>query len=431
MQRNWSGSVQFSPATVANPTDEAAVARLITDTAARHGRIRVVGNRHSFTPLIATEDTLVSLDEWNGLIEANPAENTATIRSGTTIRSLGPLLLANGLGMENLGDIDVQSLAGAISTGTHGTGATLGNLSTQVEQLTLITADGTKLECSAASDPDLFQAARLSLGLLGVITRVKLRLLPAYRLHLVQRRERLEDCLARLETTGAGNRHFEFYTFPGSEWVLSKSMNPTQDPVRDHPIRSFLNDVVLENVGLNLLSEICRWFPNTCLPISRLAVRLASEYETVQWSHRSFASPRFVKFNEMEYFIPRSSMADCVREIQNCIQRDRHQVHFPIECRMVRADDLWLSPAYQRDSAVIAVHMYKGMEYRRYFDAMESIFRNHRGRPHWGKMHSLRAADLAALYPKWNAFLSLRERLDPNGLFLNDYLRPLFGTGPG
>ncbi len=431
MQRNWSGSVQFSPAIVAHPTDESAISRLIADASARRSGIRVVGSRHSFTPLIATEDTLVSLDRWSGLIETDPTRNTATVRSGTTIRSLGPLLRAQGMGMENLGDIDVQSLAGAISTGTHGTGATLGNLSTQVEGLTLITADGSRLECSAESDPDLFDAARLSLGLLGVITRVKLRLRPAYRLHLVQRRERLDDCLARLDSAGAMNRYFEFYTFPGSDWVLSKSMNPTADPVRDHPIRSFLNDVVLENAGLNLLSELCRWFPNTSLPISRLAVRLASEYEKIQWSHRCFASPRFVKFNEMEYFIPRSSMADCIREIQHCIRRENHHVHFPIECRMVRADDLWLSPAYQRDSAVIAVHMYKGMEYRRYFEAMESIFRNHQGRPHWGKMHSLRADDFTALYPKWNAFLSLRDRLDPAGVFLNDYLRPLFGTGSG
>jgi FAD-linked oxidoreductase len=389
--------------------------------------LRVVGAGHSFTPLAWTDGVLVSLDRYTGLEHVDPAAAQATARAGTQIKALGELLFAHGLGQANLGDVDVQSIAGAISTGTHGSGATLGSISTQVAGLTLLTAAGELIECSETHNREIFKAAQVSLGALGIITSVTLQLLPAYRLDYTWRRETLDECLAHVDEYRRENRNFEFFWLPYSDGTLTKRMNVTEREAREKNALRQFNELVLENGVFWAFSELCRRFPAASPRVSALLAQLISGGRDVNYGHKIFATPRLVKFQEMEYSLPAANLAAALRAIDASIRRNRFLVHFPVECRFVRADDIYLSPASGRDSAYLAVHMYKGMEHRAYFGAVEAILRAYGGRPHWGKMHSLTARELRPLYPHWDDFQAVRRQLDPDGLFLNPYLRTLLG----
>ncbi|GHO42722.1 D-arabinono-1,4-lactone oxidase [Ktedonospora formicarum] len=426
---NWSGSVTGHPKNFAQPQSVEELRQIVQQTAKAGGQLRVVGAGHSFTPLVQTDDTLLSLDNWQGIEHIEKDENQhdiVTVRAGTRLNHLGKLLHANGLAQENLGDIDVQSIAGAISTGTHGTGVGFGTIATQVVGLTLITAQGEELECSSEQNPDIFQAAQVSLGSLGVLARIKLRTVPSKRLHYRSQRETLTTCLENLERYKQENSHFEFYLFPHTQWVQTKFARETEAaPNAGGNIWSTLNQVVLENWLYGLLSESCRLFPRLTPTVSHISALGISNVDEVDYSHLVFATPRWVRFQEMEYNIPAEHFTTVLNEIHQCIEKNKFQVHFPIECRFVREDGIWLSPAYQRNSAYIAVHMYRGMPYKEYFQAIEEIFQRYQGRPHWGKMHTLTADRLATLYPRWDDFLNIRAQLDPDGVFLNPYLRSL------
>jgi FAD-linked oxidoreductase len=424
---NWSGSVTASPAAISYPASLNEIVAIVRDCRERGCGLRVVGAGHSFTALAWTDGVLISLDRYTGLEHVDQESAQATVRAGTQIKALGELLFAHGLGQANLGDIDVQSIAGAISTGTHGSGATLGSISTQVVGLTLVTADGELLECSETHNRDIFKAAQVSLGALGIITSVTLQLLPAYRLDYTWRRQTLDECLTNVADYRRDNRNFEFFWLPYSDGALTKRMNVTDAPARPKNVLRQFNELVLENGVFWAFSELCRRFPAASPQVSALLGQLISGGRDVNYSHKIFATPRLVKFQEMEYSLPAENLVAALRAIDACIRRNRFQVHFPIECRFVRADDIYLSPASGRDSAYIAVHMYKGMAYRAYFDAVEAILRSYGGRPHWGKMHSLAARELRPLYPHWDDFQAVRRRLDPDGLFLNAYLRTLLG----
>ena len=429
--RNWSGSVRGAPRTFALPRGVDELSALLAECARTGRHARVVGDGHSFTPLVQTDDLLISLDRMQGVEAVDAERGTVRVWGGTRLKRLGDELLARGLAQENLGDIDVQSIAGAISTGTHGTGTRFGTLATQVAGLTLVTASGDVIECSETHNPDIFKAAQVSLGTLGVIAAVTLRVVPAKRLRFVSRRERVDDCLANLERYKRENSHFEFFWMPYTSWAQAKFLNETGDPPSKGNIFGTLNKLLLENGLYWALSELCRLAPPVSRTVSRVSAwGIASVAET-DYSHRLFATPRLVKFQEMEYNIPAEQFPAALAEIRACLARERFNVHFPIECRFVRGDDIWLSPAYQRDSAYIAVHMYRGMPYERYFHAVEEIYQHYDGRPHWGKMHTLDAASLAARYPRWHDFRRVRAALDPGGVFLNDYLRRMLDAdGP-
>ncbi|HEV2405471.1 MAG TPA: D-arabinono-1,4-lactone oxidase, partial [Ktedonobacterales bacterium] len=324
--------------------------------------------------------------------------------------------------------IDAQSIAGAISTGTHGTGVGFGTLATQVAGLTLVTASGEVVECSADQRPDIFKAAQVSLGALGVVAEVTLRVVPAKRLRFQSRRERVDDLLTHLDEYKRDNAHFEFFWLPNTRYAQAKFLNETTAPVTGGNLWGAFNRIVMENGVYWLLSEACRIAPSLTRPVSHISAWGVASVDEVDWSHRVYATPRAVRFQEMEYNIPADQFPAALAEIRETIARERFRVHFPIECRFVRADDIWLSPAYGRDSAYLAVHMYRGMPYKAYFQAMEAIFRRHNGRPHWGKMHTRGASELAALYPHWEDFRRVRAALDPDGLFLNDYLRRLLAA---
>jgi FAD-linked oxidoreductase len=424
--QNWSGSVSSNPSKIVYPATQAEIIAIVKDCKKRNLSLRVVGSGHSFTPLVKTEGVIMSLDNYSGVIEVDQAKQQATVLAGTKIKKLGEDLFNSGLAQPNLGDIDVQSIAGAISTGTHGTGVTLGNISSQVVALTLVTADGEVIECSAEHNREIFKAAQVSVGALGIITKVKLQCVPAYKLHYVWQKKKLSDCLDNIEKYKSENRNFEFLWFPHTDWVQAKFINKTGlEPKKNNLFKKF-NDLVLENGGFWLLSEFARRFPDKAPNISKLAADLISDGSDVNYSHRIYATPRLVRFNEMEYNLPAEHFTAAIREIDRTIRQNRFKVHFPIECRFVKSDDIYLSPANGRESTYIAVHMYKGMEYKAYFEAMETIFKKYEGRPHWGKMHTRTAAELRSLYPDWAKFQAVRQQLDPQNFFLNEHLNNLF-----
>ncbi len=424
---NWSSSVKSRPETLAKPDNLEELARLIGGYAREGRHVRVVGAGHSFTPLVHTDDVLLSLDHMQGIEAIDETNNTVKIRGGTRLHSLGDDLLARGLAQENLGDIDVQSIAGAISTGTHGTGTRFGTIPTQVTGLTLVTGTGDILECSEEQHPDIFKAAQTSFGTLGVIASVTIRAVTAKRLHYKGHRERLESIFANLERYKQENSHFEFFWFPNTDWVQAKFINETDEPVTGNNFLSTLNKIVLENWVYWVISEMCRLVPPFCTTASKISASAVASIDEINYSHRLFATPRMVKFQEMEYNLPAQHFPTVLEQVRASIKEHRVNVHFPVECRFVKGDDIWLSPAYQRDSAYIAVHMYKGMPYTSYFRHAEAIYQNYQGRPHWGKLHTLDHRALSQLYPHWSDFLRIREQLDPQGVFLNDYLRTLLG----
>ena len=428
---NWSGSVKCSPIEVVRPRSIDELAKMVRECGRAGRHMRVAGSGHSFTPIAQSNDILMSLEDMQGVESIDTERGTVTILGGTVLKNLGEMLFEHGLAQENLGDIDVQSISGAISTGTHGTGMRFGTLSTQVEGFTLVTASGEILECSLESEPEVFKAAQVSLGTLGVIAKVKLRVVPSKRLHYLGQRKKLADCLAHLEQYKQENSHFEFLWFLYTGGVQAKFLNETTEPVSKSTFWGNFNKLVLENYVYWLLSESCRLFPRLCKTVCNISAQSIATIDEVNYSHRLFTTPRMVRFQEMEYNIPVEYTVAVINEIQECIQRRQFRVHFPIECRFVHSDDIWLSPASGRESAYVAVHMFQGMPYRSYFYYIEEIFRRYQGRPHWGKMHTRTARELAELYPHWHDFRRVRAALDPQGMFLNSYLRDLLDAdGP-
>ncbi|MGO4537112.1 D-arabinono-1,4-lactone oxidase [Paenibacillus sp. 2TAB19] len=422
---NWSGSVQATPRQVIMPSSIEEVVNTVLLCRREGRRLRTVGSGHSFTPIAASDDILISLDRMQGIVSVDPEARTATVWAGTKLKLLGELLFENGLAQENLGDIDVQSIAGAISTGTHGTGRTLGNIATQIAELTVVTGTGEVVQCTEQSHPEWFKAFQISLGTLGIIVQVTLKLEPAYKLEYESRRIPLSECLQQLPKLAGDNRHFEFYWFPYAQPCQIKLTNKTDKEVTGRRAWDHISEVWIENRLFGLLSEVSRRLPGTSKHISRISASQVPVGRKIDHSHRLFATQRYVRFNEMEYNLPAEAMAPAIEEMREAMSRGKYRVHFPIECRYAKGDDIWLSPAHGRDSAYIAVHMYKGMPHEAYFEAMEQIFLNYGGRPHWGKMHKLQAAQLQTLYPKWHSFQAVREELDPDRILLNDYMRKL------
>jgi FAD-linked oxidoreductase len=425
--RNWSGRICSRAHSLTRPSSVEELAAVVRKCAEAGRGVRAVGSGHSFTELVPTDGTIISLDDFQGIEQVDRAGCTALVRGGTKLRRLNRLLEAEGLAMENLGDIDKQSMAGAISTGTHGAGIHWRILADQAAALTLVTAAGETLEIAEDGDPELFKAAQVSLGALGVIAKVKLRLLPLYNLRYERKRVSFEECAQRVVEFRQGHRHFEFYWFPYTETVQLKFLDETEAPPDSGRIVKFLSDVILENALFGLLCRTSRAFPGFCKTACGLCGRFVAEGVEINRAYQVLATSRLVRFNEMEYGVPADAGIEVLREIDRWIRKHDIAVCFPLEFRFVRGDDIHLSPAYGRDSAFIAVHMYVGMDYKKYFEGIERIFLAYDGRPHWGKMHTLDATQLASQYPKWDEFQAIRRKLDPQGLFLNPYLRRLFG----
>ncbi len=423
--KNWSGNVVANPTEVHTPRSEQEVVTLVNRIIKEGKKVRVVGSGHSFSKVAASNQVLVSLDEMQGLIEYDKELKTATIWGGTKLKQLGELLFEIGLAQENLGDIDVQSVAGAISTGTHGTGSELQSLSNQILGLTLVNGKGELLTITGA-DTDLLNAAKLSLGTIGIITRVKLQLTSAYKLEETTKKESFEDCMNQMDTYIRENRNFEFFWFPHTELVQTKFLNESDKPLKQKGAVKKLGDRIVENWLFRLMSTWVKWFPICAKSLSKVSAWGISNGNYIDWSHKIYATPREVKFNEMEYNVPIEHCKDVLLELKEMISTQNILVHFPVECRFVKADELMISPAYKRDAAYIAVHQYKGMAFRNYFSKAEAIFRKYNGRPHWGKINFLTKECVQRTYPRWQDFKTIRDYHDPNRIFLNEYLEKIF-----
>ncbi len=424
---NWTGDQRCAPAELVRPRDRDELAAAIVTAAEAGRRVSVAGSGHSFTEAALTDGTMIDVGALSGVVEADRESGLVKVGGGTVLAALNEELHGLGLGMENLGDIDRQTVAGAIATGTHGTGAKLRNISAQVEAIELAAADGTVRELDS-SQPDLLRAARVSVGALGAVSAVTLRCVPAFVLERIDSPQPREEVLDGFDERAAANDHFELFTFPYADSALVLERNRVEGEPRPRGrAAAYLNDIVLENWALEALSAAGRLLPRSIPALSRLAAALASGGKTVDRSDRVFASERRVRFTEMEYGVPREHGPEAARRVIEWVRSNRYPVFFPIEMRVAAGDDALLSPSHERDTAYIAVHQYRGMEWRPYFEAVEAIMRDYGGRPHWGKRHFQTAETLAPLYPQWDAFQAARDALDPGRVFANEYAARVLG----
>ncbi|HET7485399.1 MAG TPA: D-arabinono-1,4-lactone oxidase [Solirubrobacterales bacterium] len=426
--RNWAGDQSCVPAETVRPHDREELAEAIAGAAAAGRKVGVAGSGHSFTEAALTGGTMVDAGLLTGVIDADRTSGLVKVEAGTVLADLNEELHRLGLAMENLGDIDRQTIAGAISTETHGTGARLRNISSQVEAVEMVLADGTVRELSAGNDPELLRAARVGIGALGAISSVTLRCVPAFTLHRVDSPCPREEVLDSFQERADANDHFELFTFPYADSALVLERNRTEEPPRPRGrVAAYLNDIVLENWALEAISAAGKTLPRAIPALSRLAARLASGSKATDRSDLIFANERRVRFTEMEYGVPREHGPEAARRVIEWVRSNRYPVFFPIEMRVTAADDALLSPSHERDTTYIAVHQYRGMEWRPYFEAVEEIMDSYGGRPHWGKRHFQTATTLAERYPRWADFQAARDELDPGRTFTNEYAERVLG----
>jgi L-gulonolactone oxidase len=423
---NWAGDQSCTPAEQIWPRSREELADAIGRAAAAGRRVKVAGSGHSFTECALTDGVMVHLDALDRVLE-NDGE-LVKVQAGIVLRRLSEQLAQRGRALANLGDIDKQTIAGAISTATHGTGARLPNISAQVAALELVDGSGRVVELTPAGDLDALRAARVGIGALGAVSAVTLRTVPAFTLHRVDEVRDLEQVMAGFDSDVQENDHYEFFVFPYARNACVVRRNRTDAPPRPRgPASRFVSEQLLGYYLADGLFRLTRRF-NALIPrLNSVAAHFVSEGEYVDASYRVFSSERRLRWTEMEYALPREHGLAVVRRVLEWVRRHRFPVAFPLECRVVAADDALLSPSFERDTFYLAVHQYKGMEWRPYFEAVEAIAAEHGGRPHWGKRHSLDRAALAGVYPRFDDFLAVRERLDPGRVFASDYTRRCLG----
>lgn len=425
---NWAGNQHTHPVRVVRARDAGEVAAAVARAAEDGLRVKALGSGHSFTGIAVPDGVALHVPDDPAAFSVDPATGRATVPAGMTLRRLNDLLWAHGRALPNLGDIDAQTIAGAISTGTHGTGATHRGLAAQVVAATIALADGTVTGCSPEQNAELFDVARLGLGAVGVLVEVTLQTVPAFRLHAVEAVLPLPAVLEELDAHTSGNDHFEFYWFPHTDVAATKRNNRTEatGPARGRAAE-LLGDELLGNAGFALTCRLGWATPRLVPRLNRFMAGQFAAGEYVDRSYRVFCSPRRVRFLEMEYAVPREALPEAFAGLRAAVDRHARSVLFPVEVRVAAADDIALSTAYGRDSAYLAVHVQKGQPHEAYFGAVESVMVGLGGRPHWGKLHTRTAADLAAVYPEFDRVIALRDKVDPDRRFANAYLDRILG----
>ncbi|MBW0115116.1 D-arabinono-1,4-lactone oxidase [Pseudonocardia abyssalis] len=425
MWRNWAGNQRADPVRTVVARDAGDVVDAVR--AARHDGLRVtaLGSGHSFTAIGAPLGVAVRAPAAPAAVRVDG--DLVTVPAGLSLHALNALLWDRGRALPNLGDIDVQTVAGAISTGTHGTGAAHRGIAAQVRALDLVTADGTLLQLSPSSHPDVFSAARVGLGALGVLVGVTLATVPAFRLRAVERVEPLAAVLGDLDAFLTSAEHVEFYWFPHSGTAATKRNDPVAPGPDRGRVARWVGDEVLGNAGFGAVCRLGRAAPVLVPRLNRFVAGRMAAGEYVDRSYRVFTSPRRVRFLEMEYAVPRAALREAFDGMRAAAARHARVVPFPVEVRVAAADDVPLSTACGRDSAYVAVHVHRGQPHEAYFGAVEDVMTALGGRPHWGKLHTRTADDLRPLYPGFDAFTALRDRLDPDRRFTNPYLDRVLG----
>ncbi|MEE3326071.1 MAG: D-arabinono-1,4-lactone oxidase [Myxococcota bacterium] len=384
--QNWSGRLRAHPAQIVSPADEAELIRSVERAHVADSPIGIMGRSHSHSPLVPTDGLLLDLSGFSGVIEVDAKAGWACMRAGTPLSELGLPLRESGAALMNQGDIDRQTLAGSLATGTHGTGHTLQNLSASLLRARLILADGSAVECSATEEPDLFEVARLGLGAVGVMTELTLRVRKAYRLQEKLWLEDLDSVLERVDDLVRDHRHFEFFWMPGSARAACKTLTETEE----EPV-----------------------YP------------LAEEGKRRAWSYEVLANERNDHHSEMEYSVAEENGPACIRALREMLSREFPDLAWPLEYRTVREDDIWISSARGRPTVTISVHQGVDHPDEPLFRASEAIFRHYDGRPHWGKVHFMKGRDFARIHPRWQDWWRIRDQYDPKQLFLNSHLREL------
>lgn len=417
--KNWSGSQVCYPEFRKAPATIDALQELVNHT---KGTIRPVGSGHSFTPLVPTDDTIVSLARLSGLVSHDSKKNQATILAGTRLGDIGEPLAAVNQALLNMPDIDEQSLAGALGTATHGTGENIGCMSSFVEGLKIMQANGDIIQCDRNTNTEIFNAARVNLGALGIVTEVTLQNTPKYRLKRETTWMPIEEILEQSDALAKNNRNYEFYYIPFTGMGFTDVQNITNEPVS-------VTDKMDQNDGaedLKLARDMLSWSPKLREFVLGTYMKTLSKEVTIANSWQNYASERNVRFNEMEYHLPRENMVKAFKEIRAMVETNFPEVFFPFEVRYIQGDDIWLSPFYGRETCSIAVHRFFQEDYKPLFKAVEPILQKYEGRPHWGKLNTMTAEHFKLHYPKWSDFDDVRRQLDPNGQFLNGYLKSLF-----
>ncbi|MGL3149659.1 D-arabinono-1,4-lactone oxidase [Microbacterium sp. A82] len=429
--QNWGRCAQIRPARVERPRTPEGVQRAVQAAIAQNLPIKAVGAGHSFTGIAVAPGVLLELDDLQGLVSVDATRSRVTLLAGTRLHRIPRLLAAHGLAMENLGDIDRQSIAGAISTGTHGTGAGFRGLAGQVVAATLITAEGEFLRVSESEHAEMLPAVALGLSALGILVDVTLQCVPAFLMHAIDEPLPLEDVLASLDEWVTASDHFEFYWFPHTDVALTKRQTRLPESARRHPlprIGRWVDETLLSNGVYRVTCAAGGLIPAITPPISRLAVKLTGDRDYIDRSHTVLTQRRTVRFREMEYALPAENIVPAFRAVQQLIAQRGWKIEFPIEVRFAAADDRWLSTAYDRASAYLAVHRYWRTDPTEYFSAIEKICLEYGGRPHWGKLHTLDAEQLREKYPRFDDFVALRDRWDPERRFANSYLDRVLGA---
>ncbi|MFE9353492.1 D-arabinono-1,4-lactone oxidase [Streptomyces olivaceoviridis] len=427
--RNWGGNVSARPARQVTPASVEEVAGAVRRAREDGLKVKAVGTGHSFTSIAATDGVLIRPQLLTGIRTIDRASMTVTVEAGTPLKRLNTALAREGLSLTNMGDIMEQTVSGATSTGTHGTGRASGSIAAQIKALELVTADGSQLTCSEKENPEVFAAARIGLGALGVVTAITFAVEPLFLLTAREEPMPFERVLAEFDQLWAENEHFEFYWFPHTGNTNTKRNNRSAGP--EQPVgrlAGWFEDEFLSNGVFQVAQWAGRAVPATVPAIARISSRALSARTYTDIPHKVYTSPRRVRFVEMEYAVPRAALVQTLRELKALVDRSGLRVSFPVEVRTAPADDITLSTASGRDSAYIAVHMFRGTPYQAYFTAAERIFTAHEGRPHWGKVHTRDAEYFSRVYPRFGEFTALRDRLDPDRLFQNDYLRRVLGA---
>ena len=425
--RNWARNQVARPAIIEHPASEDDLVRIAKEAAAAGQRVKVVGAGHSFTDAAVTDGRLVVLDRYDRVLDVDTRNYRVTVEAGIVLSALNDELDRRGLAMPNLGDIAYQTIAGATSTGTHGTGAALRGLAAQIVAMRIVTADGSVIACDADNEPEVFRCARVGIGALGIVSTVTIQVVPAFTLCVLEAPMRVDSLMEQIDEHIDSNDHFEFFWVPHTRWALTKRNNRTADAAAPRPRwKELVDDYVMENYAFGAVCRLGRLRPSA---IPRLARALPSQGQVTysDKSYKVFASPRLVRFYEMEYSIPRAAGMEALNRIRQLVDDEGFKISFPVEVRFAAPDDIPLSTGHGEPRCYIAVHVFERMDYRRYFEGVESIMNDYGGRPHWGKLHFQTAETLAPRYPEWTRFAAVRHRLDPERRFANHYTDRVLG----